>query len=124
MRYCLRSFREYQVHRPAPPVTGSGQPVVGRRERAAYIRAVFWEMPSRGAAAPPRLRAGPVAGKLRAVYLPHPGRAGPRRPGQPATGQFYALVEVTIGHRFRMNKAMVDVLTEAGIPMLPPRHPA
>lgn len=42
----------------------------------------------------------------------------------PLLAQFYALVEVTIGHRFRMNKAMVDVLTEAGIPMLPPRHPA
>jgi hypothetical protein len=45
----------------------------------------------------------------------------------PLLAQFYALVEVTIGHRFRLNKAMVDVLTEAGIPMLPadtPHEPA
>lgn len=45
----------------------------------------------------------------------------------PLLAQFYALVEVTIGHRFRLNKAMVDVLTEAAIPMLPadtPRQPA
>lgn len=41
----------------------------------------------------------------------------------PLLAQFYALVEVTIGHRFRMNKAMVDVLAEAGIPMLPDDTP-
>jgi hypothetical protein len=45
----------------------------------------------------------------------------------PLLAQFYALVEVTIGHRFRLNQSMVDVLAEAGIPMLPahtPREPA
>lgn len=41
----------------------------------------------------------------------------------PLLAQCYALVEVTIGHRFRLKLAMVDVLAEAGIPMLPDDTP-
>ncbi|MEV6929003.1 hypothetical protein AB0M46_31540 [Dactylosporangium sp. NPDC051485] len=41
----------------------------------------------------------------------------------PLLAQCYALAEVTIGHRFRLNLAMVDVLAAAGIPMLPDDTP-
>ena len=41
----------------------------------------------------------------------------------PLLAQCYALVEVTIGHRFTQSLAMVDVLAAGGIPMLPDDTP-
>lgn len=41
----------------------------------------------------------------------------------PLLAQFYGIVEVTIGHRFRLKLAMTEVLADAGIPMLPDDTP-